>query len=82
MLKMRYTSYLLFVWFRNQNIKKYCYELFIKGHLFCKQCLHELQFMKTRSSSPNLFKLARAYISCQFMKTRSLCRLGLPNEWT
>ena len=24
--------------------------------------------------SPNLFKLARADISCQFMKTRSLCR--------
>jgi len=30
--------------------------------------------MKTRSSSTNLSKLARADISCQFMKTRSLCR--------
>ena len=45
-----------------------------KGHSFCKQCLHILQFMKTESSSPNLSKLARADISCQFMKTRSLCR--------
>ena len=34
------------------------------------------------SSSPNLSKLARADISCQFMKTRSLCRHCLQNEWT
>ena len=27
-------------------------------------------------------KLARADISCQFMKTRSLCRHCLQNEWT
>ena len=52
-----------------------------KGHSFCKQCLHNLQFMKTRSSSPNLSKLARADISCQFMKTRSLCTT-VQNEWT
>ena len=45
-----------------------------KGHSFCKQCLHDLQFIKTRSSSPNLSKLARADISCQTMKTRSFCR--------
>ena len=45
-----------------------------KGHSFCKQCLHDLQFMKTGSSLPNLSKLARSDISCQFMKTRSLCR--------
>jgi hypothetical protein len=38
--------------------------------------------MKTRSSSPNLSKLARADISCQFMKKRSLCRHCLQNEWT
>ena len=44
------------------------------GHSFCKQCLHDLQFMKKGSSSPNLSKLARADISCQCMKTRSLCR--------
>ena len=31
--------------------------------------------MKTRFSSPNLSKVARADISCQFIKTRSLCRL-------
>ena len=31
-----------------------------KGHSFCKQCLHDLQFMKTRSSSPNLSKLTSA----------------------
>ena len=46
----------------------------LKGHSFCKKCLHDLQFMKTRSSSPNLSKLARADMSCQFTKTRSLCR--------
>jgi hypothetical protein len=45
-----------------------------KGHSLFKQCLHNLQFMKKGSSSPNLSKLARADISCQFMKTRSLCR--------
>ena len=45
-----------------------------KGYLLCKQCLHDLQFMKKGSSSPNLSKLARADISCEFMKTRSLCR--------
>ena len=44
-----------------------------KGHSFSKQCLHDLQFMKKGSSSPNISKLARADISCQFMKTRSLC---------
>merc|ERR1719319_359368 len=54
----------------------------LKGHSFCKQCLHDLQFMKTMSSSPNLSKLARADISCQFMKTRSLCRHCLQNDWT
>ena len=53
-----------------------------KGHSFCKQCLHNFQFMKTRFSWPNLSKLARADISCQFMKTRSLCRHCLQNEWT
>ena len=37
--------------------------LFKKGHSFCKQFLHDLQFMKTGSSSPNFFKLARADIS-------------------
>ena len=45
-----------------------------KGHSFCKQCLHDLQFTKTRSSSPNLSKLTRA-VSCHFMKTRFLCRI-------
>ena len=54
----------------------------VNGHLFCKQCLHDLQFMKRRSSSPNISELARAGISCQFMKTRSLCRHCLQNEWT
>ena len=52
----------------NQNVHA-------KGHSLCKQCLHNLQFMKMRSFSPNLSKLARADISCQFMKTRSLCRI-------
>ena len=45
-----------------------------KGHSLCKQCLHDHQFMKKGSFSPNLSKLARADISRQFMKTRSLCR--------
>ena len=49
---------------------------------FCKQCMHDLQFMKTWSSSPNLYKLARADISYQFMKTRSLCRHCIQKEWT
>ena len=54
----------------------------VKCHSFCKKCLHDLQFKKTRYSSPNLSKLARADINCQFMKTRSLCRHCLQNEWT
>ena len=33
-------------------------------------CTYDLQFMKTRSFSPNLSKLAKADISCQFKKTR------------
>ena len=45
-----------------------------KAHSLCKQCLHDLHFLKKRSYSPNLSKLARADISCHFMKTRSLCR--------
>ena len=53
-----------------------------KGHSFCKKCLHELQFIEVRSLSPNLSKLAKADISCQFMKKRSLCRHCLQNEWT
>ena len=40
-----------------------------KDHSFCKQCLHDLQFKKTRYSSSNFSKLARADISCQFKKT-------------
>ena len=46
--------------------------IIIEGHSCCKHCLHDLQFMKTRSSLHNFSKLARADISCQFMKTRSL----------
>ena len=57
-------------------------KLHAKGHLFCKPCLHDLQFMKTRFSSPNLSKLARADISCQFIKTKTLPRHCLQNEWT
>ena len=48
----------------------YFFNFLDKGHSLCKQCLHDLQIMKKWSSSPNLSKLA----SCQFMKTRSLCR--------
>ena len=54
-----------------------------KDHSFYKQqCLHDLQFMKKIYFSPNLSKLARADISCQFMKTRSLCSHCLQDEWT
>ena len=53
-----------------------------KGYSLCEHCLHDLQFMKKGSSSPNLSKLAIADISCQFMKTRSLCRHCLQNKWT
>ena len=28
-----------------------------KGHLFCKQCLHNLQFMKTRSLCRTVYKM-------------------------
>ena len=51
-----------------------------KGHSFYKQ--HDLQLMKTRSLSPNLSKLARAEIRCQFMKIRSLCTNCLQNKLT
>ena len=50
-----------------------------KGHSLCKQSLHDLQFMKKGSSSPNLSKLA---ISCQFMKNKILVQNCLHNEWT
>ena len=53
-----------------------------KGQSCCKQCLHHLHFMKTKTSSPNLQKLARADISCQFMKTKILVQNCLQNEWT
>jgi hypothetical protein len=46
-----------------------------KGHSLCKQCLHDLQFMKKGSSSLNLSKLARADISCQFMKKNPCAEL-------
>ena len=39
-----------------------------KGHSLCKKCLQDLQLMKKGSSSPNLSKLARADISCQYKK--------------
>ena len=55
---------------------------FAKGHSFCKQCLHDLQFKKTRYSSPDLSELARDGISCQFKKTRQLCRHCLQKKWT
>ena len=53
-----------------------------KGHSFCKQCLHNLQFKKPRYSSPKTSKLARADISCQFKKAMYLYRHSLQNEWT
>ena len=46
----------------------------IKAIRFCKQCLHDLQFMKKRYSSPNLSKLTRADISCQFYEIKVLLR--------
>ena len=60
--------YILFFKLQNQRIVS------LKGHSLCKQCLHNLQFMKKGYSSPKVSKLARADISCRFMKTRSLCR--------
>ena len=62
--KMNLLQLLILPKLRNQ---KFC-------HSLCKQCVHDLQFMKKGFSSPNLSKLARADISCQFIKTRSLCR--------
>ena len=51
-----------------------------KVHSFLQQYLHDLQFMKTRSSSPNLSKLAPAGISWRpcFHKLKKHC---LRNEW-
>ena len=63
-------------------LHKKCKKWECKGHSFCKQCLHDLQFKKMRYSSRNLSKLASADISCQFKKTRYLCRRCLQNEWT
>ena len=61
-------------WIFCQEVKKASKQYTSKGHSFCKQCLHNLQFIKTRYISWNLSNLARADISCQFMKTRSLCK--------
>ena len=47
--------------------------MLFKGHSFLKQCLHDLQF-KNKVLLTKLSKLARADISCQFKKTRYLCR--------
>ena len=43
-----------------------------KGHLICKQCLHDLQLKKTRYFSPKLSKLARADIRCQVLFTKRM----------
>ena len=61
--------------------------LIIKNQFCIIQNLHKChsfreQFQKTRYCSPNLSKLARADISCQFKKTRFLCRHCLQKEWT
>ena len=56
--------------------------MLFKGHSFRKQCLHDLQF-KNKVLLTKLSKLARADISCQFKKTRYLCRHWcLQKEWT
>ena len=47
-------------------------KIIAKGHSFCDQCLHDLQFKKIRSSLPNLFKQVRADITCQFMKIKRM----------
>ena len=65
------------VWFVIRNISSYT-----KGHSFCKLCLQNFQFKKTRYSSPNHSKLVRADISCQFKKTKYLCRHCSQNECT
>ena len=69
-------------WIFCQEVKKASKQYISKGHLFCKPCLHDIQFIKTRYFSRNLSKLARADISCQFKKPRYLCRHCLQNEWT
>ena len=45
----------------------------IKDHSLCKQCLHDLQFMKKGSSSPRSV-LTKPFQASQSLKTRSLCR--------
>ena len=49
------------------------------------QSWHQLSVYENkvqRSSSPNLSKLVRADISCQFMKRKFLCKHLLRNKWT
>ena len=45
-----------------------------KSHSFFKQCLHDLQFMEKMYCSPNLYKLTRADISCQFYANKVLAQ--------
>ena len=53
---------------------------FLKAHSLCKQCLHDPHFLKRGSFSPDISNVARADISCHFMKTRSLCRTLCPRN--
>ena len=46
-----------------------------KAHSLCKQCLHDLYFLKKGSFSPNLSKPVRADISCHFLKEGSFAEL-------
>ena len=77
------TSFSKAKWEWVQRRKYRVVNIICKGLSFCKQCMQDLQFMKTRSSSPNHSKLARADISCQFMKTRWLFtkRIDFINKW-
>ena len=52
-----------------------------KAHSLCKQCLHNLHFLKKGSFSPNLSKLARADISCHLIKNKILVQNCLLNKW-
>ena len=52
-----------------------------KVHLFLKQCLHDLHFMKRRYFSPNLSKQASSYIRAEVPCFHKVKKHGFKNEW-
>ena len=70
------------LWLLQRSPNQSGFKILTKGHSLCKQCLHDLLFNETKYLPSNLSKLARDDISCQFKKSRYLCRHFLKNKWT